>query len=60
MKTCCETPGNIARLEQLQTAWSQILREVLQRGVHGTAAIEIVVQDGVIQQLKRRIERVER
>lgn len=60
MKTLQQTPGNATKLEQLQTAWSETLAQVLQRGVYGTAAVEIVVQDGVIQQLRRRIERVER
>ena len=60
IKTVADTTGNATKLAQLEAAWSQTLNEVLRRGYYGTAAIEVVIQDGVIQQLKRRTERIER
>ncbi len=37
-----------------------MLAESLQRGFFGTAAVELSVQDGTIQHIRRRIERIER
>jgi hypothetical protein len=60
MKTATETQGNITRQTRLEAAWSQLLHEVLERGFYGTVAVEVAVQDGVIQHWKRRVERMER
>jgi hypothetical protein len=51
---------NAARVEQLQKAWAEILAEVLRRGFFGTAEVEVNVQDGSIQSIRRKIERVEK
>jgi len=60
MITQRQSPGNTKKLAQLQTALAQVLAEALKRGFFGTAAIELSVQDGTIQHVRRRIERVER
>ena len=60
MITQRQSPGNAKRLAQLQTALAHVLAETLKQGFHGTAAIEIAVQDGTIQHIRRRVERVER
>ena len=44
----------------LRAALAEMLVEILRRGFHGTAGIELSVQDGTIQHIRRRIERVER
>jgi len=33
---------------------------VLKRGFHGTAGLEMTVQDGTIQHIRRKVEQVER
>jgi len=60
MITQRQSPGNAKKLAQLQTALAQLLAEALKRGFFGTASIELSVQDGTIQHIRRRIERVER
>ena len=54
------TPNNAVRVEQLQRAWAEILAEVLRRGFFGTAEVEVNVQDGTIQCIRRKIERLEK
>jgi hypothetical protein len=54
------TPNNAVRVEQLQKAWAEILAEVLRRGFHGTATVEVIIQDGTIQHFRRKIERIEK
>ena len=61
MKTMIErTPVNETKVALADKAWSEMLVESLRRGFFGTAAIEISVQDGTIQNIRRRIERVEK
>ena len=54
------TPGNVRKLEQLQQAWAELLAEALRRGFFGTATLEVAVQDGTIQHIRRRVERIEK
>jgi hypothetical protein len=60
MVTQGKTPANQQKVSQLRAAIAEILVEVLRRGFHGTAGIELCVQDGTIQKIRRRIERIER
>ncbi len=60
MTTPAKTPGNDKKLDQLRAAVGEILADVLRRGFYGTAGVEVVVQDGTIQSIRRRVERVER
>ncbi len=60
MTTLTETPGNERKMGQLRAAVGEMLAEVLRRGFFGTAGVEVVVQDGTIQSIRRRVERVER
>jgi len=60
MTTLTETPGNERKMDQLRAAVGEMLAEVLRRGFFGTAGVEVVVQDGTIQSIRRRVERVER
>jgi hypothetical protein len=47
----------VARPESL---WAETLIETLNRGFFGTARIELSVQDGTIQHIRRTIERIEK
>jgi hypothetical protein len=60
MTTHVATAGNAKKVAQLQAALTEVLREALHRGFFGTAAIELSVQDGTIQHIRRTVERIER
>ncbi len=51
---------NAAKVEQLQAALAELLAGALRRGFHGTAAVEVSIQDGTIQHIRRRLEQIER
>ena len=54
------TPGNRDRVTQLEAALAELLIEVLRRGFHGRAVIELAIQDGVIQHIRRTLEKLEK
>ncbi len=54
------TPTNAKQVARLQEAVAELLAEALRRGFFGTAAVELSVQDGTIQHIRRRVERVEK
>jgi hypothetical protein len=54
------TPNNAVRVEQLQKTWAEILAAVLRRGFFGTAEVEVNIQDGSIQHIRRKIEQIEK
>jgi hypothetical protein len=58
--TLDHTPANQQKLDVLKTAFREVLAEALRRGFHGTAAIELSVQDGTIQHVRRRVERIDK
>jgi hypothetical protein len=58
--TLQETPVNERKISQLQVTLQQALLEALQRGFYGTVGLELSVHDGTIQQIRRRVERVEK
>jgi hypothetical protein len=60
MTTHVATTGNAKKVAQLQTAVAELLREALRRGFFGTAAVELSVQDGTIQHIRRTVERIEK
>ena len=60
MTTLNETPVNQTKVAQAEYAWDEVLGEALRRGFHGTATIEVSVQDGTIQHIRRKIERIEK
>ena len=55
-----KTPANVQKVAQLEQAVAEILAESLRRGFFGTAAVELSVQDGTIQHIRRKVERIER
>lgn len=60
MTTPTKSPANAKKVTQLESALSEILAEALRRGFFGTAAVELSIQDGTIQHIRRKVERIER
>jgi hypothetical protein len=60
MTTLTDTPTNKTKVDQLETALAEILSESLRRGFYGKAAIELAIQDGTIQHIRRLIERIDK
>ncbi len=60
MITHAQTPGNAKKIAQLEAALAELLAEATRRGFFGTAALELSVQDGTIQHIRRKLERIER
>ncbi len=54
-----QTPANKAKVAKLERAISELLAEALSPGFHGSAGIEMSVQDGTIQRIRRKLERIE-
>jgi len=54
------TIGNREKVSQLEAMFAELLIEALRRGFHGRAAIELAIQDGVIQHIRRTLERLEK
>jgi hypothetical protein len=60
MMTHGTTPGNVKKVAQLQSILAELLAESLRRGFFGTATVELSVQDGTIQHIRRMVERIEK
>jgi hypothetical protein len=60
MMTHNTTPTNQRKVAQLQEAVGQLLAQVLQRGFFGSAGVELSIQNGTIQTIRRKMERIER
>jgi hypothetical protein len=54
------SPANRQKLLLATRVWSELLRQALERGFHGTVIVELAVQDGTIQHVRRRVEQTER
>lgn len=51
---------NEKKVCQAEAELAGILKEILRRGFFGTAAVEVSVQDGMIQHVRSRLEKVVR
>jgi hypothetical protein len=60
MMTHATTAGNVKKVAQLQSALAELLSETLRRGFFGTAALEVSIQDGTIQHIRRKVEQIEK
>ena len=60
MMTPAKSPANAQKVTQLEAALAELLAQALRRGFFGTAAVELSVQDGTIQHIRRRVERIEK
>jgi hypothetical protein len=54
------TPTNRGKMAQLERLLSLTFAEVLRRGYFGTASIELAIQDGTIQYIRSKLERIEK
>lgn len=54
------TPHNRQKVSQVEALLAEMLLEALKRGFHGRAALELAIQDGVIQHIRRTVERLEK
>jgi hypothetical protein len=54
------SPGNELKQKQIRIALAKLLTEALHRGFYGKVALEIYIQDGVLQHLRRVVEKTER
>ncbi len=60
MITLSQTPTNQRKTAQLVASLKEMLSETLRQGFHGKVGVELSIQDGTIQQICRRVERIER
>jgi len=60
MMTHGKQPGNVTKVAQLESALAELLANTLKRGFYGTASVELSVQDGTIQHIRRKVEQIER
>jgi hypothetical protein len=60
METLKDAASNYAKLSRVESVWNDVMREVLTRGFYGSALVEVTIQDGTIQFIRRCVERTER
>ncbi|HEY4759726.1 MAG TPA: hypothetical protein VIH42_04025 [Thermoguttaceae bacterium] len=58
--TTAATTTNEQKVAQLEKALAEMLAAALKRGFFGTAAVEVSVQDGTIQHIRRKVEQIEK
>ena len=60
MTTLANTSGNRNKVPQVEAVLAQLLGETLRRGFFGAVRIELAIQDGTIQTIRRVVEQNER
>jgi hypothetical protein len=60
MITQRHTTTNEQKLSRACDVFREVMLQVLTRGFSGTAAVEIAVQDGTIQHIRRSVESIEK
>ncbi len=60
MMTHTQLPTNSKKVAQLESALAKVLAEAPRRGFFGTATIELSIQDGTIQHIRRKVDRIEK
>ncbi|MCE9604576.1 MAG: hypothetical protein K8U03_06680 [Planctomycetia bacterium] len=60
MLTASHSTANSVKLTRSTAALEELLKQALQRGFHGTVRLEISVQDGTIQHIRKGIEQLEK
>jgi hypothetical protein len=53
-----DTLGNHDRVPQAQAVLNELLYDALRPGFYGRAVLDITVQDGTIQHIRRTLERL--
>jgi hypothetical protein len=54
------TTTNAKKVAQLEKVVAELLAATLRRGFFGTAVVEVCVQDGTIQHIRRKVEQIEK
>ncbi len=52
--------GNAKKVAQLEKALAEMFAAALERGFFGAVAVEVSVQDGTIQHIRRKTEQIEK
>lgn len=60
MMTTATNDANEKKQGLLEAELAVLLKEITRRGFHGTAGVEVSVQDGTIQHIRSRMERIVR
>jgi hypothetical protein len=60
MEMVKQSPANLTRLARVDDVWQGILSDVLKRGFHGRASVEVQIVDGTIQRITQSVIRVEK
>jgi hypothetical protein len=60
MITLSETPVNKSQAGKAQAVWLELLAAATRRGFFGTVSVEVSVQDGTIQRINSKVEKVEK
>ena len=60
MTTLERSPVNQARVTQAERALRKTLCDALRRGFYGSVTVEVSVQDGTIQHIRRQLEQLEK
>jgi len=58
MTTLIASPANQKQLARLRELLDQLCEETLVRDFYGTVHLELRIQDGTIQSIRRRVERI--
>jgi hypothetical protein len=58
--TTAGSSTNEKKTADLEKALAELLAATLRRGFFGTAAVEVYVQDGTIQHIRRKVEQIEK
>jgi hypothetical protein len=58
--TPLQTTANAEKIRRLQKMIEELLGQSLRSGFFGTVSVEMSIQDGTIQHLRRRLEQMEK
>ena len=58
--TLAQSPGNLRKTRQARNMLDSILTEGLQRGFYGEVGLKLIIQDGIIQQVRRQVDQTEK
>ena len=60
MSSIHTSDANRSKVQLAESVWREALADVLRRGFFGTAGVDVTVQDGTVQHVRLRVERVHR
>ena len=60
MKTMQNSSTNQEKIRLAHDAWQALLATTLTQGFFGTAELQLVIQDGTIQYIRRRVEQMDK